>query len=104
MKKRLRKKLHLKEFQELGFSVYCTYLCKTNEEEEKLIWDFIEMIEDLNLCVGGGYGNNNDMDYFVSYYGRGTVTPTARQQVIDWLENDERITSVKASQLIDAWY
>lgn len=104
MKKRLRKKRHLKEFQEMGFAVYCTHLCKTDEEQYKLMCDFIEMIEVLHLCVGGGYGKDNDMDYFVCYYGRGTVTPIARQQVIDWLENDERINSVKAEQLIDAWY
>lgn len=101
MKKRLRKKLHKGEFQELGFDVSFDYVGPDDEESRSRFWDdFIGMIEALVLEVGGG--GDRHLSFFVVRY-RGSVTPEQRHAVIDWLEKYENIANPNAGPLKDAW-
>ena len=105
MKKRLRKKLHKGEFKELGFNLefYYTGDYKANEEFFFQFFDrYDKFLSNLNIECIGGIG-----DYFsgfVTYIGRGTVTPEQRQNVIDWLEKQPEVTNITAGPLRDVWY
>lgn len=95
---RLRKKLRVGKFQELGFS-YETKLKKSlsYEDESKLLDDSIAVIEANNLVVGGGVTSG-----FVTTFKRGSVIESQRQVVKDWLEAKGEFASVTVSELVDA--
>jgi len=101
MNKRLRKKLHKGEFQELCFEV--TWKIKDESNVDQVLDDFIEFVESIKLGCGGGCSKNG-FSLGVSYLGRGTVTPEQRNQVQNWLLNDPRIFCVWLGPLRDAWY
>lgn len=96
---RLRKKLRVGEFQELGFS-YETKLIKPliREDESKLLDDLIAVIEANNLAVGGGVTSG-----FVTTFKRGSVTEKQRLIIKDWLDARGEFTSVSLSELVDAY-
>ncbi len=55
LKRRLRKKYHLGEFQELGFELFTALKPDLSEEDfDKFLDDFIEEIERNKLTFGGG--------------------------------------------------
>ena len=79
MKKRLRKKLHKGEFQELGFNLTFDYAKADNEELfDKFFDSFIaEAIEGNGLeCGGGGYFHQ---DFFVVRY-KGSVIKSRQRR------------------------
>lgn len=104
MKKRLRKKLRVGEFSELGFELRITLAAGLSEiEREDAIDAFIaQAIEANELAVGGGYGEV--WNFFVTRAGVGSVTPSEREAVVAWLEAEPRFARVEASPLLDAWY
>lgn len=87
------------EFQEFGF-IYGTKLNKplTEDEESKLLDDFIAVIESNNLALGGGVANG-----FVTTFKRGSVTESQRKAIKEWLEARAEFVSVTVSELVDAW-
>lgn len=105
MKKRLRKKLHVGEFQELGFSV-CFRLKDGLSEDEMgaFIKNFLkDAIESKNLCFAGS-GNQVEWDGLVMKNSTGSVDEEQRKSICSWLEKNEKIESVETSDLIDVWY
>ena len=104
MKKRLRKKLRLGEFSELGFELRLRLREGLSESDaETAIDDFIrEAIESRELAVGGGYGEV--WNFFVTRMMPGSVDAEERAAVLAWLQGDDRFTDVAASPLLDAWY
>jgi uncharacterized protein len=105
MKKRLRKKKHLKEFQELGFTAKYTARGDLSEEEkDDLLWAFLEhAIEANNLLAGGGGGNSVEL-FVTTAKIRGSVTEEQRMAVLEWLKGEPRIASFGVGRLMDAWY
>lgn len=105
MRKRLRKKLRLGEFAELGFELRLTTKAGLVEDQlEDAIDRFIgEAIEARDLAVGGG-GNGELWHFFVTRAGTGSVSGEERAAVVAWLEADGRFAKVEASPLLDAWY
>jgi uncharacterized protein YggL (DUF469 family) len=105
MKKRLRKKLHIGEFQELGFSLSFQFKDgMAPEQQEAFIKSFlIEGIEDRGLCFIGS-GNQTEWDGLVMQNPQGTVSEEQRQNVIDWLTRSDDLQSYEASELLDIWY
>ena len=97
---RLRKKLRVGEFKELGFS-YETNLKKplSRDDESKLLDELIKIIESNNLALGGGVKSG-----FVTTLKRGSVTEQQRLIIKDWLESKAEFTSTVVSDLVDAWY
>ena len=104
MKKRLRKKRHVGEFQE-----FCFYIClkikpELTEPELDAWWDdLIETVEGLNLCIGGG--GLHELVFFCSRLrGRAPVTLDDREAIGRWLAQDCRVSSYDLGNLVDAWY
>lgn len=105
--RRLRKKLHLGEFQELGFTLFLTFHTPLDETAYDPFWDaIIERIEALGLCVGGlgGILPIVETDGFVSSWGHGSVTPEQVSSLLDWCRSRPEVKGARASELVDAWH
>lgn len=99
--RRLRKKLHLDEFQELGFDIETTLkepLVGTAEED--LLIAFVDgVIEPRGLIYGGGLACG-----YVCKAGGGSATNEDREAVRDWLQARAEFSAVTVHDLSDAWY
>jgi len=105
MKKRLRKKLKIAEFQELGFFVTGTF----NPVEEAALDIFfeklIEFAEANGMQCGGGY-NTEDFEVFVNT-GKSVAGANAelRQKFVDFVAAAKaEIKEFEATELMDAYY
>ncbi|WP_300672580.1 YggL family protein [Desulfoluna sp.] len=105
MKKRLRKKLHLGEFQELGFTLNIKFNAEnTNEALDAFVDNLLdEVIDPAALDFGGG-GDRFDFAGFVVLAARGSVTEEHRAITTAWLEKREDVTSFEVGELVDAWH
>lgn len=105
MRKRLRKKLHVGEFQELGFEVGFRLPEGAAFEEIGPILDaFLEEAIEANGLVAGGGGRPDDQSFFVSLDGRGSATEDHRNRVESWLNARSEILHPAAGRLVDAWH
>lgn len=96
--RRLRKKLHLGEFQELGFLYEATI--KVGVNERAFIDSLLsETIEPNGLAFGGWVGGGA-----VSKLRRGSVSEGERQAVLDWLARRPEVLSLSATGLVDMWH
>jgi uncharacterized protein len=103
MKKRLRKKLRLGEFQEFGFSIAFRMSSTLSTKDRDVLLDaFIDMIEQNGLQFGGG--GLNDWEGFVNLDSRGTATEQHRQVVHEWLDGHPQVEDVVVGQLVDVWH
>ncbi|ACT11934.1 YggL family protein [Pectobacterium aroidearum] len=101
--RRLRKKLHIDEFQELGFSVSFRFPEGTSVEDiDQLMDKFVdEVIEPQGLAFeGSGYLH---WEGLICLQKLGHCTEEHRQLVSRWLE-EQKLTDVKVSDLFDIWW
>ena len=105
MRKRLRKKLHVGEFQELGCEVRFQVVDNLSHDAFDAVVDaFIsQAIEAHGLLCGGG-GKNPEWTVFVTREGRGSVTEEHRHAIERWLAARPEVKTVQIGPLIDAWY
>jgi uncharacterized protein YggL (DUF469 family) len=96
--RRLRKKLHVGEFQEFGLAFKTTVKAGTQEETfvDAL---FNEFIDPRGLEFGGWAAGG-----FVTKAERGNVTEEDRTALIAWLGKRPEVEAVLMSGLLDAWY
>ena len=96
--RRLRKKLHVGEFQEFALAIKTRVKADTQEDAfvDALI---VEFIDPRGLEFGGWVAGG-----FVSKSERGSVTEDDRTALIDWLRKRPEVESVLISGLVDAWY
>ncbi len=100
MKKRLRKKLRLREFQEMGFHVNFELAdYQSSEATDALLDSVIAFAEDNGLFLAGGLGF-----FYVTARPRHSVTVEQRQLFIEWLMQQQAIIGLQALPLSDAWY
>lgn len=100
MKKRLRKKLRLREFQEMGFSVkFDLNLPNTSEANFAFGDKLIAEIESNNLLMGGSLNG-----FFVQSDSRRSATDADRQAIESWLRQQPEVTAIGVGPLVDAWY
>jgi len=109
MKKRLRKKLRLGEFKELGFLLGYRYAeDKSEPDRYELLERFLEKaIEDNGLlCIGfPKESQQNQFEAFVMVdESRGSVGDEQRQTVAQWMKSEAEISAWYVSPLMDAWY
>ncbi|MDM7857331.1 YggL family protein [Thiopseudomonas acetoxidans] len=99
--RRLRKKLCVDEFQELGFEVQLEYPEDTTDETvEAFFSDFIvQAIEANGLALIGGPEYS-----LVCLAKRGSVSEEQRAAVEGWLKARKEHSSCTVSPLLDAWY
>ncbi|MBN3216382.1 YggL family protein [Pectobacterium polaris] len=101
--RRLRKKLHIDEFQELGFSVSFRFPEGTSVEDiDQLMDKFVDdVIEPEGLAFeGSGY---LFWEGLICLQKIGHCTEEHRQLVSRWLE-EQKLTDVKVSNLFDIWW
>lgn len=105
LKKRLRKKYHLAEFQELGFEINVSFKSDFSEDEFDLFLDdFIEEIEKNSLSVSGG-GNFEKWEGFViSTIKFDSPTEKQRTDIEEWLKTRSNVKNVKLGELTDVWH
>ncbi|WP_026436510.1 YggL family protein [Acidovorax sp. JHL-9] len=99
--RRLRKKMRVGEFQELGFEYELKVKqALTPEQEEALMNRFLtELILPRNLAASGWVREG-----FVMAYLRGSTTEGDRQATQAWLAAQPEVAEVTVSALKDAWY
>jgi uncharacterized protein YggL (DUF469 family) len=104
LKRRLRKKKHLGEFQQLGFEISVSLKKDFNEFEfGKFTDDFIVKIERSRLQFSGG-GDGNAWAGFVTSEGKFTSpTDDDRKKIRIWLESRSEVEDCKVGELLDAW-
>ena len=105
MKKRLRKKLHVGEFQELGFEVRFQVADNRSHDAFDAVADaFISQAIEAHRLVCGGGGKNPEWSVFVTRDARGSVTEEHRQAIARWLAARPEVNAVQIGPLVDAWY
>jgi uncharacterized protein YggL (DUF469 family) len=104
MKKRLRKKLRLAEFRELGFEVRFLLPDDLDETDLEHFWDaFItDAIEREGLVCGGGCGRA--WDIVVARHHRGSATEADRANIYQWLARYGAVRDVTIGPLVDMWH
>ena len=109
--RRLRKKLHLGEFQELGFEFYFEFKEELSEELDEDELDGIDhFLDEFETCLETiglsftGVTNAVRCTGFITAGYRKTVSVGERQTVIDWLSNHGNIHEIDVLPLVDAWY
>jgi len=103
LKKRLRKKNQLGEFQELGFEVAARFSPDLNETDlDKFIDDFIDEIETNKLLCGGG-GDTEKWEGFVTSQDK-YASPTEKQvkNIKSWLANRSEVSNLEIGQFRDS--
>jgi uncharacterized protein YggL (DUF469 family) len=79
MRRRLRKKKHLGEFQELGFAVRAGLRAGLSGSDLEAFFDrWIDAVEARQLAFGGGGGYDNKFEGFITLAGRGSATDDDR--------------------------
>ncbi len=101
--RRLRKKMHIDEFQELGFSVAFRFPeGNTGEQIDQTVDDFInEVIEPNKLAFdGSGY---LAWEGLICRQEIGKCTEDDQAAVRKWLE-EHQLEEVRTSELFDVWW
>jgi hypothetical protein len=104
LKRRLRKKFHLGEFQQFGFEVLVNFKEGTDDIQFDKFWhDFIAEIENNRLMCGGG-GDYNSWQVFVTSQ-RKYASPTTekRDKIKIWLEKRDEVINYIVGNFPDAW-
>jgi uncharacterized protein YggL (DUF469 family) len=95
MRKRLRKKLRLQEFQEMGFYVDFDTNLPLEEDWSPLWVAFGKFLKTQGLKTECCY---------MTRPGRYSATDADREAVAAWLHQQPGVAAVKAWPLDDAWY
>jgi uncharacterized protein YggL (DUF469 family) len=99
--RRLRKKLCVGEFQELGFELNLSFKEDLND---KAIDAFLDaFLTDAMDSNGLDYVGGDDYG-LVCLAKRGSVTEEQRATVESWLKARSELTNVEVSPLMDAWH
>lgn len=98
--RRLRKKLHVDEFQELGFEVMFRLNAGLTTEQMGAFWDaFIgDAIEGNGLIYGGS------TDGMACLRTRGSADESHREAVRAWLASRPEVSEAGVGPLIDVWH
>ncbi|QKJ88580.1 DUF469 domain-containing protein [Paramixta manurensis] len=101
--RRLRKKMHIDEFQELGFSVSWSFPQGTSTDDIDAGVDALinEVIEPNGLAFdGSGY---LQWEGLICLQKTGKCTDEQREQVRQWLEA-RNLENVTVTELFDVWW
>jgi len=101
--RRLRKKLHIGEFQECGFEVVCTPTLPNGLAIDDLIDRWLGFVNEKDWCFGGSIGLSS-IEGFVTTARQGTLHEEDRRLCEEWLNKQEWIESSKVGPLRDAWH
>ncbi|WP_462379432.1 50S ribosome-binding protein YggL [Pseudomonas sp. Marseille-QA0892] len=105
MKRRLRKKLYLGEFQEHAFELKVSF--KEALDDDALgafLDDFVNLVEGRSLDYIGGFDPKWLEGTIMANKRYHSPTDEDRQALQDWLKARDEVTEVEVSELFDAWY
>ncbi|WP_068826031.1 YggL family protein [Pseudomonas sp. BMS12] len=99
--RRLRKKLCVDEFQELGCELTMNFREGLSQAEaDQFVDQFL-----LEAIDGNGLGYVGGEDYgFVCLSKRGSVSEEQRSQLEAWLKGRNEVVEFNLSPLLDVWY
>jgi uncharacterized protein len=101
--RRLRKKMHIDEFQELGFSVQWTFPEGTDVNViDKTVDAFIDEVIEANGMAFDGSGYLQ-WEGLLCLQEIGHCTDDHRKLVVKWLEA-RQLKNVETSELFDIWW
>ena len=103
--RRLRKKLRVREFQELGCELEFEFLPELGLTFDEALEEWIEFVESKDWVFGGG-GNvrGTTIEGFVARAGRGTLKEEDRLLAEQWLSEKKWVKSFHVGSLKDAWH
>ncbi|SFH77506.1 hypothetical protein SAMN05216206_0218 [Pseudomonas guineae] len=99
--RRLRKKLCVDEFQELGFELNLTF--KEDLADEAIDTFLEQFLRDAMTANDLGYVGGDDFG-LVCLAKRGSVSEEQRAAVEAWLKGRDELVEFTASPLLDVWY
>jgi uncharacterized protein YggL (DUF469 family) len=99
--RRLRKKLCVDEFQELGFELNFTYNTGLDLAATEAFLD--AFLAEAIAANGLGYVGGDDYG-FVCLGKRGSVSAEQRASVESWLKGRSELAGFEISPLMDVWY
>jgi uncharacterized protein YggL (DUF469 family) len=100
MRKRLRKKKHVGEFQEFGVEFAATL--KPGVDFDAFLDDFIRDAVEANGLAFGGGGGGAQFSGFVEL-GRRDVYVSNLEKVAAWFAAEGRVKSYQINEPVDAW-
>lgn len=101
--RRLRKKMHIDEFQELGFSIGFAFPEGSNEETIDSTLDaLIEEVIDPNGLAFDGSGYLQ-WEGLICLQQTGKCTDEHREIVRKWL-SDRKLNNIQVTELFDVWW
>lgn len=102
--RRLRKKLHVGEFQEFGFQLMFSLKPQLVSFEEALD-RWLEFIESQGWGFGGGGTlSAHEISGYLCQFARGSLTEADREQAACWLASQPWVATHQLEPLSDAWY
>lgn len=99
--RRLRKKLCVDEFQELGFELNVVF--QEGLDDAAVDNFLLEFLNEAIRANGLDFVGAEDFG-FVCLGKRGSVSEEQRAQVEAWLRNRKELREVSVSPLLDVWY
>lgn len=99
--RRLRKKLCVDEFQELGFELNLNF--KEDLSDEAIDAFLEQFLRDAMTVNGLGYVGGDDFG-LVCLSKRGSVSEEQRAAVDAWLKGRNELVDYTVSPLLDVWY
>jgi uncharacterized protein YggL (DUF469 family) len=103
VKRRLRKKLHRKEFREFGIKIRIRFNDTNKTGSENLMNDFIDFIEKNSTYCGGG-GDDKEWEMIIEI-NKKLHTPENLTEKIKGFFYEKLINGYEfESEIIDLWY
>lgn len=103
--RRLRKKLRVGEFQELGFEIKFQLKPDLEIAFDEALDSWIAFVESQGWTFGGGVNMaSKELEGFVTKEGRGSLTEADRLAAEKWLADQEWVAEFHVEQLKDAWH
>ncbi|HEX8248068.1 MAG TPA: 50S ribosome-binding protein YggL [Pyrinomonadaceae bacterium] len=104
LKRRLRKKFHVGEYQQFGFEIFVSFEPHFNQTAfDEFVDNFIDLVEANKLLFGGGGDEKSWEGYITSAKKFASPTENDRQTIKVWLENRPEILETKIEDFCDAW-
>ncbi|GGJ92206.1 YggL family protein [Pseudomonas matsuisoli] len=105
MKRRLRKKLYLGEFQEHAFELKVSFKEALDEDALDTFLDaFIDYVEARELDYIGGFDPKWLEGTVMANKRYASPSEDDRKALESWLNARSEVTNVEISELFDAWY
>lgn len=104
--RRQRKKMHLAEFQDLGFEINFELDPSASAEQTEQTWD--DLLAELlkaDRYLFGGSNNTHKFSFWIERRARqGRTDENDRTQVEAWLQARPEVVSLTIGPLRDGWY